>query len=69
VKYLVVLEKTENNWAAYSPDVPGCMATGGSEVEALQEYAAALRFHLDGLLEDGVPLPEPKTRAEYVALS
>lgn len=68
MKYLVVVEKAERNWAAYSPDVPGCIATGSTPEEAVREYAEALKFHLDGLAEDGLPPPEPAARAEYVAI-
>lgn len=69
MKYLVVLEKAANNWAAYSPDVPGCIATGKTPEETLHAYAKALQMHLEGLAEDGLPLPEPTARAEYVAVS
>jgi predicted RNase H-like HicB family nuclease len=65
VEYLVILEKAENNWAAYSPDVPGCIATGNTSEETLQEYQEALRMHLKGLIEDGLPLPEPSAKAKY----
>ncbi len=69
MKYLVVVEKAERNWAAYSPDVPGCIATGKTPEEAVKEYAKALKFHLEGLAADGLPAPEPNARAEYVATS
>ncbi len=69
MEYLVILEKAENNWAAYSPDVPGCIATGNTSEETLHEYQEALRMHLKGLIEDGLPLPEPSSKAKYVKVS
>ena len=69
MEYLVILEKAENNWAAYSPDVPGCIATGSTPEETLQEYKGALRMHLNGLVEDGLPIPQPTAKAQYVKVS
>jgi len=66
--YPVVLEKTENNWAAYSPDVLGCMATGKTAEQALDEFKKALILHLQGLIEDDLPLPKPSSRVEYVSV-
>jgi predicted RNase H-like HicB family nuclease len=68
VEYLVVLEKSEGNWAAYSPDVPGCIATGSTPEETLQEYQEALRMHLKGLAEDGLPIPKPNSKAQYISV-
>ena len=65
-KYLVVIEETGSGYMAYSPDLPGCVATGAT-VEAVEnEIRAAIRFHIDGLREDGVPIPTPSSLAEYV---
>jgi predicted RNase H-like HicB family nuclease len=68
VGYLVVLEKAEKNWAAYSPDVTGCVATGRSPEETLKRYEKALRIHFEGLREDGLPLPVPVARAVTVEI-
>ncbi len=68
MKFLVVLEKAEKNWAAYSPDVPGCAATGRTQEETMKRYQKALRMHLQGLREDGLPLPEPTATATTVEL-
>ncbi len=68
MKLMVVLEKAENNWSAYSPDVLGCIATGPTPEETLNRYQKALRMHLDGLEEDGLPPPEPTARAVVVEL-
>ncbi len=66
--YLVVLEKAEKNWAAYSPDVTGCVATGRTSEETIKRYEKALRMHLEGLQEDGLPAPVPVARAVTVEL-
>jgi len=67
MNYLVIIERAGNNYSAYLPDVPGCVATGRTPEEAREEIQKALAFHLQGLREDGLPIPEPTTRAEYVA--
>jgi predicted RNase H-like HicB family nuclease len=66
VRYLVVIEKAGRNWSAYSPDVPGCVATGRTSQEARRNWEEALKLHLEGLREDGLPWPEPIAHAEYV---
>lgn len=66
-RYLVIYERSEESWGAYSPDVPGCYAAGKTreEVEALMREA--IPFHLAGLREDGQPVPEPIHVAGYVS--
>lgn len=66
MKYLVIIEQTRNNFAAYSPDVPGCVATGRTEAEVIKAYRQALEMHLEGLREDGLPLPRPLARVQYI---
>jgi predicted RNase H-like HicB family nuclease len=66
MKYAVVIEKAENNYSAYVPDLPGCVATGKTEEEAEQQIREAIEFHLRGMREDGVPIPEPTSRVNYV---
>ena len=68
MKFTVILEKAENNWAAHCPDVLGCIATGRTPEETMRRYELALRMHLRGLQEDGLPLPEPAARAVVVEL-
>ena len=68
VKYTVVLEKAEQNWAAYCPDVPGFIATVRTPKETMKRYEKALRMHFQGLQKDGLPLPEPFARAVVVEL-
>ena len=60
LKYAAVFEKAPNNWAAYVPDVPGCISVGDTWDEMLAMIDEALRFHIDSMLEDGDPLPEPE---------
>lgn len=69
MRYLVILERAPENWAAYSPDVPGCVATGPTPEATLERFREALRLHLEGLREDGLPLPEPSARAEVVEVA
>lgn len=68
MKYLVVIEKAEGNYSAYSPDIPGCAATGRTPQEARERMEEAIAMHLQGLREDGLPLPEPGAMAEYVSV-
>lgn len=60
MRYGVVVEAGEN-YSAFVPDLPGCVATGATADEAKAEIAAAIRFHIDGLIEDGLPVPKPHT--------
>ena len=60
MKYAAVIEKTPNNYSVYVPDLPGCVATGKTRKEAAQRIREAIAFHLEGMKEDGIPLPEPQ---------
>jgi predicted RNase H-like HicB family nuclease len=66
MRYAVVIEKANGNYSAYVPDLPGCIATGAIKEEVEENIRAAIRFHLDGLREDGIPVPEPTSICEYV---
>ena len=66
MRYAVVIEKADGNYAAYVPDLPGCVATGSTVAEVESEIRAAIRFHIDGLKEDGLPVPSPSSIAKYV---
>jgi predicted RNase H-like HicB family nuclease len=59
VKYVVVYERTPNNWSAYVPDLPGCVAVGDTREETRQQIAEAITFHLESLREYGDPIPQP----------
>lgn len=69
MKYAVVIEKAEGNYSAYVPDLPGCVATGATVEEAEAEIREAIAFHIDGMREDGLPVPEPTSRVEYIELA
>lgn len=66
MRYAIVIEKTATGFSAFVPDLPGCIATGASQAEIEKEMRAAIRFHIDGLKEDGLPVPKPTSIAEYV---
>jgi len=66
MRYAVVIEKAESNYSAYVPDLPGCVATGDSVAAVEREIRVAIRFHIDGMTEDGVPVPTPSSIIEYV---
>ena len=65
-RYLIVIEKTAKNLSAFSPDLPGCAATGADRAEVETRMAEAIRMHLNGLREDGLPIPEPSSEVAYV---
>ena len=66
MKYTVVIEKTPNNYAAYVPDLPGCVATANSREELLEEIREAIEFHIEGMREDGETVLEPQATAAVV---
>ena len=66
MKYTVVIERTANNYAAYVPDLPGCVATADTRDEVLKEVREAIEFHIEGMREDGGAVPEPQTTAAVV---
>ncbi len=65
-KFLVVIEKGENNYSAYSPDVLGCVTTGKTIEETISNMKEALEFHIERMLEDGESFPSPKTLNYYI---
>ncbi|MCW5718974.1 MAG: type II toxin-antitoxin system HicB family antitoxin [Bauldia sp.] len=65
-RYVVVIEQAGANLSAYVPDLPGCVATGATVADVELTIREAIRFHLEGLAEDGLPIPQPSARAEYV---
>ncbi len=67
-EYLQLFEKAKKNWAAHSPDVPGCVATGKTKEETSRNFAGALKFHFEGLKEDGLPIAEPTTISQKIAV-
>jgi predicted RNase H-like HicB family nuclease len=66
MRYIVIVEKGENSFGAYVPDLPGCVAIGETREEVLTLIYEAIEFHIEGLLEDGLPIPAPVSSSEYV---
>ncbi len=66
MRYTMIIEPGERNYSAYLPDVPGCVATGNSIDELRQRMTEAIELHLQGLREDGLPIPKPTSLADYV---
>ncbi|MEZ5726774.1 MAG: type II toxin-antitoxin system HicB family antitoxin [Burkholderiaceae bacterium] len=67
--YVVILEKGEKSYGAYVPDLPGCIAVGKTKAEALTNIREAIEFHLEGLREDGLPVPKPASVIETVRVA
>jgi predicted RNase H-like HicB family nuclease len=66
MKYLIVIEETPTGHSAYSPDVPGCVATGRTRDDVEREMREAIAFHLSGLKEEGLEIPQPHASSSYV---
>jgi predicted RNase H-like HicB family nuclease len=66
MRYAVVIERANQNYSAYVPDLPGCIATGATVAEVEMEIGEAIRMHVEGLLEDGIAVPAPSAIAEYI---
>ena len=66
MKYAIIIEEAPGNYSSYAPDLPGCVAAGATIEEVESNMREAIRFHLDGMIEDGLPLPEPRVRCEYI---
>ena len=69
MKYLVVIEPTGTGFSAYSPDLPGCVATGKTEAEVQKEMQEAMEFHVEGLALEGHPVPKPSTQSAYLEVA
>jgi predicted RNase H-like HicB family nuclease len=67
-RFLIVIEKANGNYSAYSPDLPGCVATGATREEAEQNMYEAIELHLQGLKEDGLSIPRSTSFAEYITV-
>jgi predicted RNase H-like HicB family nuclease len=68
-RYLIVIENAGSNYSAYSPDLPGCATTGSTVEQTKKNMEGAIEFHLEGLREEGLPVPQPSSIAEYVEVS
>ena len=69
MRYAIVIERAEGNYSAYVPDLPGCVATGSTVEEVEAQIREAIEFHLDGMREDGLSIPQPASRVEYVEVA
>ena len=68
-RYAIVVEDAGPNFSAYVPDLPGCVATGDTADEVAVLIREAIVFHLEGMAEDGLPVPEPSSRVDYVEVN
>ena len=68
MRYGIVIEKAQGNYSAYVPDLPGCVATGDTVAEVEDHIREAIRFHIEGLREDGTPVPAPSAICEPVEI-
>lgn len=66
MKYAIVIEKAIDNYSAYAPDLPGCIATGSTVADVEREMREAIAFHLEGFREDGISVPLPESQVQYV---
>ena len=69
MRYAIVIEQADGNYSAYVPDLPGCVATGQTVAEAEQSIREAIVFHIEGLREDGLPVPQPASHVDYVEVA
>lgn len=69
MKYATVIERAENNYSAYVPDLPGCVATGATIEEVESQLREAIEFHLEGMREDGELIPPPSSHVEYIDIA
>jgi predicted RNase H-like HicB family nuclease len=67
-KYPVIIEKAEDNFSAYSPDLPGCVATGSTTEETLMRMKEAIRFHIEGMKKEGFAVPKPSAEVKYIEI-
>ena len=66
MRYMVVVERGETSWGAHVPDLPGCLSVGETREEVLQLIREAIEFHIEGLRQDGLPVPTPTSEGEFV---
>lgn len=69
MRYAVVIENAGGNYSAYVPDLPGCVAVGESLAEVERQIREAIEFHLEGMREDGSPIPPPSSKVDYVEVA
>ena len=69
MRYAIVIENAGSNFSGYVPDLPGCVATGATVEETEQALREAIGFHLQGMREDGSPVPPPSSRVDYIEVA
>ncbi len=69
MRYAIVIERAGSNFSAYVPDLPGCVATGQTPTDTARAMREAIALHLEGLREDGAPIPPPSSRVDYVEVA
>lgn len=69
MRYAIVIEKAAGNYSAYVPDLPGCVATGQTVAEVEAEIGEAIAFHVEGLREEGLPIPMPSSKVNYIEVA
>jgi len=69
MRYAIIIEPANDNFSAYVPDLPGCVATGATLEETEQAMREAIEFHIEGLREDGAPVPPPTSRVDYIEVA
>jgi len=69
MKYAVIIEKGPESYGAYAPDLPGCVAVGESRKEVVKLIQEAIEFHIEGMKEDGLPIPSPSSEVEYIEVA
>lgn len=67
-RFLIVIEKSNDGYGAYAPDLPGCVAVAATRAEVEEKMYEAINFHIEGLIEDDLPIPDSESSAEYVML-
>jgi predicted RNase H-like HicB family nuclease len=69
MRYAIVIEKADGNYSAYVPDLPGCVATGATVAETSLQIRDAIMLHVEGMREDGVPIPPPSSQVDYIDIA
>ena len=69
MKYLIIIEKSDTGYSAYSPDFPGCVSTGATPEETEENMREAIEFHIEGLKAEGLSIPEPSSLSSYIEVA
>ena len=66
MRYMIIIEKGKDSYGAYVPDLPGCVAVAEKRTEVVKLIKEAIEFHVEGLREEGLPVPQPLSSSEYI---